>query len=273
MKRLLLLLGITATLSACVSPQKIPPVSPTPADEAFVWHDLASHTPESSKQFYSDLFGWDFKKIDASYSLILDGKIRVGGLIHSDETNPGQQSSVWLCTVEVTDIHQTVEKIKAHGGEILREPELIPDRGTLALFADPNGAILALLENPLQQQAGDPTNWIWHELVTEDAKSASAWYADVFEMTAEKSEDGKRFILTHESKTIASVSENPFEETRNQWIPVLAVENFAEALAKVESRGGKLLLPPSEKLQQGKLALILDPSEAPIVIQNKGAAQ
>ncbi len=102
MKKTLLLLGMTLLLNACVSPQKsVPPVSQTPDNEVFVWHDLASNSPATSEAFYKALFGWEFQKIDSAYSEILQGEVRVGGLIHAGKTNPGQQSAVWFSTVKV----------------------------------------------------------------------------------------------------------------------------------------------------------------------------
>ncbi len=166
-----------------------------------------------------------------------------------------------------------MERIKTHGGEILREPEFVAGRGTLAFFADPNGAILGIVEPLLHNGEIESTDWIWHELITNDAEAAATWFAEVFELKAEKSADGKRFILRKNDFQIASVSENPFEDTRNQWVPVLAVVNFDGILEKVEELGGQIILPPSEEMNKGQLAMILDPNQAPIVIQKKGAAQ
>jgi uncharacterized protein len=269
-----LLLGLCACLSACVSPQKIPPVSQTGDHEIFVWHDLVTTDYASTRDFYGNLFGWDLVKVDGRYTLITKGEIRIGGLILQPKTASGPQSAVWLCSVKVDDINESVSRIRKQGGKILRGPERVSGRGTLALFEDPQGAVLELVEVPVDLKSPtEPTSWVWHELVTEDVDASVEWYSAVFELTPEKSADGKRVLLRKDGEPLASVSENLFGDTRNQWIPVLAVENLGQVIRKVEGKGGRVVIPPTNAMNQGQFALLLDPNSAPLLIQRKGGKQ
>ena len=268
------ILGLCACLSACVSPQKIPPVSQFEDHEVFVWHDLITTDYESARDFYGNLFGWDFLKVDGGYTIITKGEIRIGGLILQSKTASGPQSAVWLCSVKVDDINESVGRIRKQGGKILRGPERIPGRGTLALFADPQGAVLELVEVPVDfKRLPEGNAWVWHELVTEDVDASAEWYSAVFDLTPETSGDGKRVLLKKDGEPVASVSENPFGETRNQWIPVLRVNDLAQVIRKVEGKGGRVVIPPSNAMNQGQFALLLDSNGAPLLIQRKGGEQ
>ena len=43
----------------------LPPITEAPTDERHngkvVWRDLLTNTPEASRRFYSELFGWEFE--------------------------------------------------------------------------------------------------------------------------------------------------------------------------------------------------------------------
>ena len=274
MKKIFLLPALALLLNACVSTPTLPRVSQGPESSVFVWHDLISTDYSNSQTFYSRLLGWQVDKLDGTYATFLDAeKTPVAGVYNASKSNPGQQSAVWLCSVRVEDIDAVVSKIRENGGNILREPSLAPGRGSVALIADPQGAILQLVEPPLADITEETSPWIWHELMTEEAESAAAWYADIFNLTIEKAETGIRFILKKGDHQLASVSENPFEDTRNQWVPVLAVNKFDQILNDIPHQGGRILIPPSPAKTGGIVALILDPENAPLVLQNKGEDQ
>ena len=44
----------------------LPPITETPTDQRHkgkvVWHDLLTNTPEASRRFYGELFGWEFEQ-------------------------------------------------------------------------------------------------------------------------------------------------------------------------------------------------------------------
>lgn len=269
-----LLLCLAGLLSACVSSPSLPRLQPGADARVFVWHDLITPQPEISRTFYQSLFGWEMAELDAAYATFLNAdKQPVAGLYNSARSNPGQQSAVWLCVVKVSDLAGTVGKIRANGGTILREPSPAPGRGTIALIADPQGAILQLVEAPGGDAAATAPPWIWHELMTQGAENAAAWYAEIFDLEIEKAQTGLRFILTKDGSPLASVSENPFDDTRHQWIPVLAVENFDQVIARLPGLGGKILIAPSPEMRNSSVVLILDPENAPLILQDKGEGE
>ncbi|WFB36131.1 VOC family protein [Kiritimatiellota bacterium B12222] len=274
MKNILLLLGMSALLSACVSPHKIPPLESSHEPNAFVWHDLVSNEPETSKHFYGNLFGWSFEKQDKNYSIIYDeAHKRLGGLIDNTVDSPQQQNALWLCVIQVEDILLATDHILVNGGAMIKQPVEIPDRGIVAVFADENGAILQMVQPSKTDKVNESPLWVWHELISQSPERSAKWYTKVFGLEMEKAETDDRYFLKKGDTLIASISKNPFEDTRDQWIPVLSVQDFDSIVKKAVAKGGKIIPLPSPKTSPKKLALMLDPNNAPLVLQDKGAAQ
>lgn len=271
MKQLLLLL-LAGSLTACVSPTKIPPIATSSKDDVFAWHDLAStRSFEDVQSFYGSLFEWDFVQIDSAYSVIIDPTGQpVGAVIHTAKTNPQQKSSVWISSIQVKDVVGTVQTIEDTGGKILKAPVLVPDRGIIALFEDPQGAIVQLVETYLADQTALNSPWVWNELLTTEPETSAAWYANIFDFEVEFVKDAKRYVLSKGDEKVASVSKNPFEDERNQWIPVLSVQDLDALVEKVAAKGGNIILPPTKDFSSGQIALILDPGGAPLALQMKG---
>jgi hypothetical protein len=57
------------------------------------------------------------------------------------------------------------------------------------------------------------------------------------------------------------------KEVRAHWLPYLRVEDPGSLAARVEELGGKLLLAPSDAARRGSVAIVLDPSGAPVAFQ------
>ena len=57
-----------------------------------IWHDLITHTPEASKRFYSELFGWEFEDLGLdfgagrtfNYTLIRHRGKLIGGMVDAN---------------------------------------------------------------------------------------------------------------------------------------------------------------------------------------------
>ena len=50
----------------------------------------------------------------------------------------------WMVYIDVTDVQATLAKARELGGKVLQEPLHIPHAGTLAVVADPVGAVFKL---------------------------------------------------------------------------------------------------------------------------------
>jgi uncharacterized protein len=100
-----------------------------------VFFDIAG--PDGAKliSFYRDNFNWN---IDAA------GGIATGGLKGTIRQDPAEQ----LIYLGVPDINVVLEKIVASGGAVVVPRMVVPNVVTLALFTDPAGNRMGLVELP-----------------------------------------------------------------------------------------------------------------------------
>lgn len=125
-----------------------PADTPTPALNRFLWTEHLSRDPQASADFYVGLAGFEVRKIDFAgmpYWLLVKGRERAGLL-----RNPiAVDRPIWLAYVRVADPGATAARAAQLGGRVLLAPRQDLRNGTLALIADPTGAVLALQKWPI----------------------------------------------------------------------------------------------------------------------------
>lgn len=109
-----------------------------------VWTELISNDVATSGRFYSELFGYDVRKIDrrgGEFTLLeADGIDRAGILDNpTDEYSP-----VWLTFFGVNDPAAAARKAASLGGEVILDASADLRDGTVAVVTDPAGAVLVL---------------------------------------------------------------------------------------------------------------------------------
>lgn len=115
-----------------------------------VWTELLTdRDPAEAARFYRALADYDVKSIErrgGQYTLLaVQGTDRVGIL-----KNPSNESPpVWLSYFAVEDPVAASAKVEALGGKVLLAPSPSLREGTMAMVADPSGAILILQKLPI----------------------------------------------------------------------------------------------------------------------------
>jgi hypothetical protein len=109
----------------------------------FVTDDL-----EKTAQFYRNVFGWKVEKFDGpvDYWLVMTGEDGTPGINGGLMRASGGPFSGTVNTVEVEDIDALIAKVKANGGEIIFEKDVVPGVGYLAYFKDNSGIIVGLMQ-------------------------------------------------------------------------------------------------------------------------------
>jgi uncharacterized protein len=123
-----------------------------------VHFEIPADNLERAKKFYSDIFGWQLQDWPMQ-----DGSVYTGArTVEVDETTfipkePGAinggivERNEYLKTPQVTvnvpSIDECVEKIKAAGGGIIKEKQIIEGAGYYAYVADSEGNLLGLWED------------------------------------------------------------------------------------------------------------------------------
>lgn len=112
---------------------------------AFCWHNLRTHDVETARRFYTALFGWKTKKVDAGAfkHVFRDGKEDVAGLAQITPWE-GAAPAHWLAFVAVDDLDATLARAEALGAALLWGPQEIEGIARFAVMRDPQGAVFGL---------------------------------------------------------------------------------------------------------------------------------
>lgn len=286
--KLYLALAATSALLGCAAVAvDLPSITDTPTAERFqgkvIWHDLLTHTPEESKRFYGELFGWEFESPGAGfgvegrggYTLIRHNGRLIGGLIDTNVLNGRRDIAQWIMVVSVPDVDAAAAAAEADGAAVLTPPTDLRHRGRLAVIQDSEGANFALL----QTRDGDPPQqdiemggFLWNELWSDDIDAASRFYAGVADLEVEDASitgdgaDNYR-VLRHDGDPRLGVLAKPIPGVQSVWVNYLRVDDPTAIAARVGDYGGSVLIEPRDRDVGGQAAMIAGPSGAGIALQ------
>jgi predicted enzyme related to lactoylglutathione lyase len=273
---LLLLVSFAAVACGRGDALTLPPLVSQPSSTLpgkFVWHNLITPDAEAARDFYSAVFGWELETMaGGAYTTVSHRGRALGGIVDASKQQNPPRSGVWLAGVSVPNVDDTLSRAVGAGAKQILAPTDISEVGRIAVIIDPDGAVLQLVDS----KGGDPPDapalentWLWHEMISNDPGASAEFYRSLlgYEVTALGDDDPSYRLLSREGVPRAGILENPFEDTRPAWVPYIRVENPSALLPKVEANGGRVIIQPSEKLRAGTVALILDPSGAPIALQ------
>lgn len=106
--------------------------------------ELITDDPKKCKEFYGAVFDWQFDDESMKgYTLIQTGVDPPGGILQKRPDVPGACVNTYF---RVDDIPAILEKAKANGAKILVEQTPIPGVGQLAVFADPEGIVVGIMQ-------------------------------------------------------------------------------------------------------------------------------
>jgi len=258
----------------------VPAVTDTPTGTyhtgKFVWFDLLTNDVEAVKTFYGELFGWKFENgadANSPYTLVKHNGKSIGGIVYWEPKQKNVNETQWISYLSVPDVDSATEFVKNNGGIIHREPRSLSNRGRYSVVADPQGAVLALLRS----DTGDPVDkkplegeWVWNELFTSDDLAAVSFYHKLVGYEFEKTMVGKKrdyYVLSRNGKYYAGILKSPWEDVAPNWLPYVLVNNPKELVEKVKKLGGQVLFEPNEKVRNGSVAIIADPTGGALAIQ------
>ncbi len=118
-----------------------------PAAGHFCWNELPSKDPTASVTFYSQIGGFTSSRMEmpgmGTYHVLESaGQGRAGVMPQPMPDAP----QAWVPYVQVASADQAAEKAKKLGATVLVSPTSIPNVGRFAVFADPQGAVLGILQ-------------------------------------------------------------------------------------------------------------------------------
>jgi len=275
---LAVLLGVVCAVPVMAAPIQLPAIVKPASQEhhvgKLIFVELVTPDLAAAKQFYAGLFGWTFRDIKAGgieyAEAFLDGR-PVAGLIRKNVPASEHRRPAWRSFFAVGDVDAAKKVALQNAAKVLFEPRSIPDRGRQAVFADPQGAVFAVLAS----SSGDPPDvlaapgeWIWSSLITRDPDTAAAFYQklfdyEVFELPA--GEGTQHLLLASDNYARASVNTLPANtpNAHPHWLNYVRVEDTVKMTAKVVALGGRVLVEPRIDRHGGKVAVVADPLGAP----------
>ena len=270
---LILILYLLTGCATIPSGVKLPPVAEAPTgqiqDGRFVWIDLLTEDVVAAASFYSRLFGWRAGKSNENgeyYLFSLDGK-PVAGMTALESKDAAASESLWLATISVRNVDKNVATAKAHGGQVLEGPLDAVGRGRMALVSDAADAPIILLAAGGRGPAGSkamPGQWLWVDLVTQDADRAQIFYMELLGYEAkpvEAGEEHRYILLKREGRAVAGLVELDWEGLEDNWLPYFKVADLDRSIATARESGGSLVL------KSGNVAVLADPTGAAFGIQ------
>ncbi|MBN7798594.1 VOC family protein [Parahaliea mediterranea] len=120
--------------------------------------------------------------------------------------------------------------------------------------------------------------FIWYELLTEDADAAAAFYSELLGWQVEDSgmpgmdyrllrmRDGDSGEVHEVGGMMPLSAEMKDGGARPAWLGYIAVDNVDECLQRLVEAGGTVLMPPLDIPEVGRIALLGDPQGAPFYI-------
>ncbi len=123
-----------------------------PAHGSFCWTEIASTDAANCKEFYTNVFGWQFQDSKATdgafayHEFSTGGDYPAGGLyeISPEICGEGELPPPHLLTyIAVDDVDENAKFAVELGGTIIKAPMDIPNTGRMAIIQDPTGAMFA----------------------------------------------------------------------------------------------------------------------------------
>jgi predicted enzyme related to lactoylglutathione lyase len=224
---------------------------------SFVWHELMTSDTAGARAFYSAVIGWgvtDYEGLENPYAMWTAAGIPVGGLMElpPDARAAGAPPN-WMLYVGAEDTAATYQQALALGATSLLPPQEIPTVGTIAVLADPQGAVFAL-HTPLAGMEGpaappEAGSFSWHELASTDQAAAFDFYRTLFAWdTIAQNDMGPMGIYRTFGRGTEEwggmYTKGPEASVPPHWLLYVRVRDIEATVAAVKANGGQVLNGP-----------------------------
>ncbi len=246
----------------------------------FVWHELMTTDVKAAKAFYTEVIGWKTEPFDSQgsepYEMWVSSQGPMGGVMRlPDEVQKQGVPPHWMGHVLVSNVDETVAKVKAKGGSVHLPPQDIPEVGRFSVIADPQGAAIAVFQPANEMDPKDtsqPGQVSWNELYADDAKAALTFYGDLFGWTIQQEMDmgeaGTYYIFGQGDKQYGGAM-NRSPGMPLTWAYYVQVDDLDAAIERATSKGANKLFGPMEVPGGTRVAQLTDPQGAVFALHGK----
>jgi predicted enzyme related to lactoylglutathione lyase len=107
--------------------------------------EIYAEEPERLAGFYRELFGWTIERPPGiDYYRVQTGADSGDGLAGGLTYRPIPEPRSWVHYVSVDSVDDTIERVVALGGAVLREKSAVPKTAWYAVLEDPQGNVFAI---------------------------------------------------------------------------------------------------------------------------------
>jgi predicted enzyme related to lactoylglutathione lyase len=132
-----------------------PPDAPDASGSRFCWNELHTSDAARALSFYEKVFGFSHRSQDigpsGTYHILSRGGVERGGVFGDV---PAGAPASWLPYVSTGDADAAVGRARKLGATICIDPADIPAVGRFAVFTDPTGASIAILQPLAREKQG-----------------------------------------------------------------------------------------------------------------------
>jgi hypothetical protein len=126
--------------------------------ETLIGHiEIPTTDLDKAKQFYFNVFSWDFKPFGNGYLLFNNHKGIMVGLRLVEKVSTGDTT---VFHVNIPDINSILERVKENGGSVKRNKTVIPAMGYYALFIDIDGNTIGLFQKGCYSSGSEVNNYL-----------------------------------------------------------------------------------------------------------------
>ena len=248
-----------------------------PAGEP-TWIDLMTPDVEAAKQFYRQIFGWDYLDTGADfghYNMAMRQGRNAAGIGPMPPNMP--MPSAWTIYFSSDDAAADVARAKALGAHVIAEPMVIGDSGVMAVLADPTGAVFGLWQAAshigaaVENEHGGMT---WSDVQTNDPAAAVAFYSKLFNLEVQPMEDTTDYqLLQRDMHMVCGVAQMDasMQGVPSHWMGYFTVDHCEGTVERAVAAGGKLVAPAFD-MPYGRMAVLSDPAGAVFNIVQPPAA-
>ena len=238
-----------------------------------MWVELHTTDDTGALAFYSALFGWtdrpqQMPQVGTYHSQRL-GEDDVCGIANqSAEERQHGAPPYWTVYLAVTDMASVAGRVPAAGGTLIVPPFSMGDHGSMAVIANPTGAVVALGQSEQGfTRMREPGTFTWTEVITDNPDRAAAFYRTVLDVPTEAMDMGAGVppytLLGPPRAQGAGIMRKPAEmgPVPNVWFIYFEVADTDSTVARARALGGTIVAEPTNILP-GRFAIIRDPQGA-----------
>ncbi|MDQ6673929.1 MAG: VOC family protein [Chloroflexota bacterium] len=112
-----------------------------------------------------------------------------------------------------------------------------------------------------------PGTPVWVDLATSDLTGSVRFYSDLFGWQAEDMGEqmGHYTMFRQDGKSVAAASP-PMSPQPTAWTTYISTANVEDTASKVTEAGGQVLAPPMQVMEEGSMAVFMDPTGAAFAV-------